>query len=179
MRVWLLTLPILLLGETAGHVVVSRVLAPSETRHGLLDAAALVTGLAALSLAGLVWRAATSGSAQAKPLPPWRLAVVPALAFLAQEHVERFLADGHEAWLTAAEPVVLAGFAVQLALGAAALGLARSLLRAADFLGCALTRRAAAAARPLAAGVSPFEAAPVRLAVLASRHAGRAPPVAA
>lgn len=172
MRVWLLTLPIMLLGETSGHALVARLLSPSEARHGLLDAAALLAGLASLSLAGLVWRAAT-------PLPPWRLAALPALAFLTQEHVEHFLADGHEAWLTAAEPVVLAGLAVQLALGAAALGLTRSLLRAADHLRCVLARRVPGAARPLTVRFSPFEAAPVRLAVLASRHAGRAPPVAA
>src|SRR5215467_10790787 len=113
--VWLLTLPILLLGETAGHALVARWLDSGDSRHELFDLAGLATALAALSVAALVWRAATSIRARSQPLPSWRLAAVPALAFLVQEHVERFVHEG-DGWLTAAEPVVVAGAAVQLAI---------------------------------------------------------------
>jgi hypothetical protein len=176
--VWLLTLPILLLGETGGHALVARLLDRGDPRHSLLDAGTLAGALAALSVAALVWRAATSAHTQSRPLPSWRLAAVPMLAFLAQEHVERFVHEG-DGWLTAAEPVVIAGAALQLALGAAALWLARSLLRAADSLGLLLSRRSAPPRRRGHARAWPFEAAPVRLPVLASRQAGRAPPAAA
>jgi len=178
--VWLLTLPILLLGETAGHAIVTRLLDPEEARHRLLDLGTVVAALATLSIAALIWRGAASARSQPQPLPSWRLAAVPALAFLAQEHLESFVSDGHAGWLTAADPVVLTGAGLQLAVGAAVLWLARSLLRAADHLGWSLVRRAARAgrARPRT-GAWPFEVVPVRLPVLASRQAGRAPPVAA
>jgi hypothetical protein len=178
--VWLLTLPILLLGETAGHAIMSRLLDPGEPRHGLFDLAAVASTLAALSVAALVWRAATSVRSEPQPLPSWRLAAVPAAAFLVQEHLESFVSDGHAGWLTAADPAVLTGLVLQLAVGAAVLWLARSLLRAADQLGWLLARRAARAGRARARTTAwPFEAAPSRLSVLASRQAGRAPPAAA
>ncbi len=178
--VWLLTLPILLLGETGGHAIVARLLDPDDPRHRLLDLAATTSALAALSFAALAWRAARSVRSQSQPLPSWRLAAVPALAFLVQEHLENFVSDGHAGWLTASEPAVLAGFGLQLAVGAAALWLARSLLRAADHLGCSLSRRAGRRGRNGArAGAWPLEPAPARLRVLASRQAGRAPPAAA
>ena len=177
---WLLTLPILLLGETGGHAVVARLLDPDEPRHGLLGLAPLAAVLAGLSLVALAWRTATSARAQAQPLPSWRLAAVPALAFLAQEHVESLVSYGSVVWLTAADPAVLAGLGLQLAVGAAALWLARSLLRAADHVAWSLSRRGRreAVARSRAGAWAP-EPARLRLPVLASRHAGRAPPAAA
>lgn len=178
--VWLLALPILLLGETGGHAVVARLLDPDEPRHDLLDLASLAAVLAGLSLAALAWRTATSTRAQAQPLPSWPLAAVPALAYLAQEQLEALLSDGHASWLTAADPAVLAGVGLQLAVGAAALWLARSLLRAADHVAWSLSRRGPreGLARSGAAAWPP-EPARLRLPVLASRQAGRAPPVAA
>jgi hypothetical protein len=178
--VWLLTLPILLLGETGAHALAARLFDPDEPRHRLLDLAAMAGALAALSLAALAWRAATSARSHSHPLPSWRLAAVPPLAFLVQEHLENFVSDGHAGWLTAADPAVLAGVGLQLAVGAAVLWLARSLLRAADQLGWSLSRRAVRAGRGRSGpGAWPLEAAPVRLRVLASRQAGRAPPAAA
>jgi hypothetical protein len=179
-RVWLLTLPILLLGETAGHAIAARLFDPDGPRHRVLDVTATAATLAALSLAALAWRAATSARSDSHPLPSWRLAAVPPLAFLAQEHVESFVSDGHADWLTAVEPAVLAGVGLQLAVGAAFVWLARSLLRAADQLGWSLARRAARGhlARSRA-GASRFDAVPARLRVLASSQAGRAPPAAA
>ena len=89
-RVWLLTLPILLLGETAGHDAIARLLDPGDPRHELFDLDALLVGVAALSAAAFAWRTVSSLRGEARPLPSWRLAALPPLAFLAQEHVERF-----------------------------------------------------------------------------------------
>jgi hypothetical protein len=178
--VWLLTLPILLLGETAGHAIVVRLLEPGEPRHGLFRLAVVASTLAVLSLAALAWRTATAVRSPKQPLPSWRLAAVPATAFLVQEHLESFVSDGHGGWFTAADPAVLTGFGLQLAVGAAVLWLARSLLRAADQLGGSLARRTARAGRARSRTAAwPIEATPSRLPVLASRQAGRAPPVAA
>jgi hypothetical protein len=179
-RVWLLTLPILLLGETAGHALAARLFDPDDPRHRLLDVGTAAATLTALSLAALAWRAVTSARRGSYPLPSWRLAAVPPVAFLAQEHVENFVSDGHAGWLTAAEPAVLAGVGLQLAVGAAALWLARSLLRAADHLGWSVARRATRTGVGRSpAGAWPFDASAARLPVLASSQAGRAPPVAA
>jgi hypothetical protein len=178
--VWLLTLPVLLLGETAGHAIAARLLDPDEPRHRLLDLGTMVAALVMLSLAALLWRAASSARSQPQPLPSWRLATVPALAFLAQEQLESFVSEGHAGWLTATDPVVLAGAGLQLAVGAAVLWLARSLMRAADHLGWSLARRAGRAGRPPSRTAAwPFEAVPARLPALALRQAGRAPPAAA
>jgi hypothetical protein len=177
----IMTLPLLLMGETSAHALLARLVEPNDPRHRLLDLFAVLTALGALSLGALVWRTAASARSQAQPLPTWRLAAVPPVAFLAQEHLERFVVDGHAGWLTIAEPDVLAGAVLQLAFGAAILWLARSLLRAADHLGGALARRGARrlGAHLFAADPWPAEVFALRLPVLASRQAGRAPPVAA
>src|SRR5690242_15609391 len=101
--VWLLTLPMLLLGETAAHATLARLAEPTDPRHRLLDLTAVGAALGALSMAALAWRAASSLRARSRTLPSWRLAGVPALAFLAQEHLERFVVDGHAGWLTTAD----------------------------------------------------------------------------
>jgi hypothetical protein len=184
---WLLTLPLLLVSETVGHAFVVRVFDPHDGRHGLfLHAvrdyleyahAALAIFLAAAAV--LLARRAVASFRQVapRPLPSWRLAAIPSLAFLVQEHLEHLAHDGSVGWLTAAEPAVAIGVALQLPCGLLAVWLVRTLLRAADQLGWALARRGAAGARQLPqdqAGLS--QAAPLRLPVLAGRHAGRAPP---
>ena len=113
-----------------------------------------------------------------RPLRSRRLAAIPALVFLLQEHVEHLVQDGDIGLLTAAEPAVLAGVAVQIPFGLCALWLARALLRAADGIARALARRPSPRARrPTTSRHLLFvHASPLRLRVLASRHAGRAPP---
>jgi hypothetical protein len=191
--VWLLTLPFLLLSETFGHTVVARTLDSGASHHRLvlhLSGGYLEYALAAIAVllvlvsAILVRRALASSRAQGpRPLPSWKLAVLPSLAFLLQEQVERLVQGGGADWLTFAEPVVLAGLLPQLLCGLLALSLVRTLLRAADELGCALARRSARAARRRPARHLPrpvqASALPLPLPVLASRHAGRAPPALA
>ena len=115
-----------------------------------------------------------------QPLPSWRLAALPALGFLFQEYAEQLVHDGRFAALTALEPLVLIGVALQLGLGLLAIWLVRTLLRAAEQLGCTLARRGPRwARRTQRLRVRPFHAPEPRLPVLASQQAGRAPPAVA
>jgi hypothetical protein len=181
---WFLTLPALLLAETAGHTFTARVLDSGDRRHGLLSHALDAYGpsllvLAVLLAGAILWRRvlASLRAERRHPLPTWRLAALPAAGFLVQEHVEQLVRDERPVWLTAVEPVVLTGIAIQLLLGLVAIWLVRTLLRAAEQLGCTLARRGARAARrPQSLCVNPLEAFAPRLPALASQQAGRAPP---
>jgi hypothetical protein len=183
---WFLTLPALFVAETTGHTLMARTLDPANERHGLtshvLEAYAPQLVAVTLLLAGAILgrRALASFRAEGpQPLPGWRLAAIPALGFLAQEHLERVLQDDQVGWLTTLEPAVLIGLGLQLPCGLLAIWLVRTLLRAAEQLGWMLARLSADGARgPVLLGVGEFTASPLRLSVLASRHAGRAPPTA-
>jgi protein-S-isoprenylcysteine O-methyltransferase Ste14 len=126
-------------------------------------------------------RALASFRAERKqPLPCWRLAALPALGFLFQEYAEQLGRDRRIQWLTALEPIVLTGVALQLLSGLLAIWLVRTLLRAAEQLGWTLARRRPhSTRRPQRLGVRSFHAPEPRLAVLASRQAGGAPPAVA
>jgi hypothetical protein len=185
--VWLLWLPLLLLSETFGHALVARMVEPGNTRHRLVLRAAVdyrefahvaLGAVVVLTGAALARRALASfRRAEPQPLPGWRLAAIPALILLVEEHVERLAQDGEIGWLTAVEPAVLAGVALQIPVGLVAVWLARVLLRAADQIGWALARRSSSAARRIGASRPLFICtSSLRLRVLASRHAGRAPP---
>lgn len=184
---WFLTLPALFVAETAGHTLMARVLDPANERHGLtsrvLEAYAPQLLAISLVLAAAILGRRVLASFRAEgphPLPGWRLAAVPAAGFLAQEHVERVLQDDQVGWLTTLEPTVLIGLGLQVPFGLFAIWLVRTLLRAADQLGWTLARRGAALARRAARlGAGARHVPPPRLSVLASRHAGRAPPLSA
>lgn len=186
----LLTLPFLLSSETFGHTAVARLLDPGATRHRLvlhasgdyLAYAPAVTAAFFMLVAAVLVRRALASFRTDGPrlLPAWKLAALPPLAFVLQEHVERLVQRGHVDLLTSTEPVVLAGVALQLLCALFALCLVRSLLRVADELGSALGRRGRTARRrPASPPRGAFQASPLRLPVLASRHAGRAPPALA
>ena len=88
--------------------------------------------------------------------------------------------DGRFAALTALEPLVVIGVALQLGLGLLTIWLVRTLLWAAEELGCTLARRGPRwARRAQRLRVRPFHAPEPRLPVLASQQAGRAPPAVA
>jgi hypothetical protein len=106
-----------------------------------------------------------------------RIVWIPAAAVLIHEHVERLLQDGDLGSLLASEPAVLAGLALQVPVGLVALWLVTALLRTANELGFALTRSTAQRFwLPAAALASCSAVTPLRARVLASLHAGRAPP---
>jgi hypothetical protein len=184
---WCLTLPALLVAETAGHTFLARAFDRGDARHGLLSHALAAYGppllaISALLAGAILWRRvlASFRAEGPQPLPAWRLAALPAFGFLVQEHVERLVIDDRLDWLTVLEPAVLIGVALQLPCGLAAIWLVRTLLRAAEQLGSTLAHRAARAPRrPQLFRLRPLEISAPRLPVLASQQAGRAPPAAA
>jgi hypothetical protein len=183
---WFLTLPALILAETAAHSVVAR-LDPEEARPRVLsntleDFALPIVAVVVLLAAAILGRRVLASFRAEGPqtLPSWRLAALPALAFLSQEYVEQLVHEGRIGWLTALEPVILIGVALQVVWGLLAIWLSRSLLRAAEQLGWTLARRSPhSARRSQRLGLRPFHAPEPRLPVLASQHAGRAPPAVA
>jgi hypothetical protein len=184
---WFLTLPALFVAETAGHMLVAQLVDSQDSRHRLLSKVledyalpflAVVVLLAAAILGRRVLASFRAEGVQT--LPSWRLATLPALGFLFQEYVEQLVHEGQIAWLTALEPVVLIGVALQLVWGLLAIWFVRTLLQAAEQLGCTLARRSPRSTRqPHRLRVSPFHAPEPRLPVLASQQAGRAPPAVA
>ena len=102
---------------------------------------------------------------------------IPTAALIVQEQFERLAQGGDVASVLATEPLLLAGLLLQVPCGLIALWLFRALLR--NALWPALTRRSAQGAPPPLARTSlAFLSSPFRPAALASRHAGRAPPLA-
>ena len=98
---------------------------------------------------------------------------IPTAALVVQEQFERLAQGGDVASVLATEPLLLAGLLLQVPCGLIAFWLVRALLRT------ALTRRSAQGAPPpLARASLAFLSSPLRPAALASRHAGRAPPLA-
>jgi hypothetical protein len=158
--VWTLMLPLLILGETVGPQ-------------------AAIAIFLALAATVLVRRAIASFQGRpARTLPSWHLAGVPSAALLAQEHLESFLHNGELNWLTVAEPTVLLGAAVQVPCGLLAVWLVRTLLRAADELGQALSRHTARRVyqRPALEIYRGRQDEPLRLLALVRGLAERAPP---
>ena len=184
---WFLTLPALFVAETAGHTLLTGAIDPRDARHRVLsnvleDFALPFVALVVLLAAAILGRRvlASFRAEGPQPLPSWRLAALPALGFLFQEHAEQLVHDGRFAALTALEPMVLIGVALQLGLGLPAIWLVRTLLRAAEQLGSTLARPSPRwARRTHRLRVRPFHAHKPRPPVLASQHAGRAPPAVA
>jgi hypothetical protein len=102
---------------------------------------------------------------------------IPTAALIVQEQFERLAQGGDVASVLATEPLLLAGLLMQVPCGLIAVWLFRALLRTA--LWPALARRSGQGAPPLVRANLAFASSPFRPAALASRHAGRAPPLAA
>jgi hypothetical protein len=170
--------PLLVLGTLAAHGAAYRLVEPDAheraavlagSGHAYLDQAAFVLAAAvALLLAGLATRFADGlRHRRTVAAPGWALAIVPPLAFVLQEHLERILSSSGLS--PGLEPAFLVGLALQLPFALAALLVARTLSDAAEALGHAL----ASVRPPHAAGRPASVAAPARLALPHSRPAGR------
>jgi hypothetical protein len=180
----MLALPLLVLSETVGHAVVARLLDPQGERHVLaqdyleyMQAAGAIC--VALAAAALVRRAAAAFRGRAAgSLPSWHLAALPSAAFLLQENLESFVHNGEIGWLTSLEPAVMLGAVVQLPCGLLVVWLVRTLLRAADELGHALSRRTESRVhgRPIPQLCRGRQDFPLRLLALVRGLAERAPP---
>jgi hypothetical protein len=103
---------------------------------------------------------------------------MPSAAFLLHEHLESFVHKSEIDWLTSFEPAVALGAVIQLPCGLLAVWLVRTLLRAADELGHALSRRTERQAndRPAPQLRRDRQDFPLRLLALVRGLAERAPP---
>jgi hypothetical protein len=174
---WLLSMPLIAGGCLGAHSAAHRLVEPStpEGMHGYLAPAPL---LIAIGVAfGLV--AALRSVLAGKPrggAPSYVFALLPPLAFTLQEHLERAVHDGAGALEVAVEPAFLLGLALQLPFALCSLVLARSLFRVAE-AACGLLDRRRSLRRSRTVVVRPPLLLDVpRVSVLASPHAGRAPP---
>lgn len=183
---WLVAVPLVLGGAQLAHAVDYWLIAPDAheraellagTGHGYFSylpfAVALLGGLL---IAGFVAVSCEAGRGRAAvALDRWPLALLPLATFVLQEHVERFLHDGAFPWHAVADPTFALGLVVQIPFAIASYAIARLLLRAAEAIGCARTRRRKL--RPVGRGApSPFSVNLVRRSPLASGHPSRGPP---
>ena len=168
------SLPLAAVGTLAGHAAGYAIAGMSHRDaavHGYLSFAPQFLGicLAALALAVLL---RVSGRLQGRPAA-WPFALIPPLAFLAQELIER-LAAGLPAH-AALEPAVYVGLAAQAPIALAGFLVARALLRVADDAVRALAPRPAFTLRPAPAAVPTVAVAPGS-SPDTPRRPGRSPP---
>jgi hypothetical protein len=168
------SLPLAAVGTLAGHAAGYAVAGMSHRDaavHGYLNFAPQFLGicLAALGLA-LVLR--VSGRLQGRPAA-WPFALIPPLAFLAQELIER-LAAGLPAHALL-EPAVYVGLAAQVPIAVAGFMVARALLRVADEAARALAPRLAFGLRPAPATIPAVVFTPASSSDT-PRRPGRSPP---
>lgn len=122
---WLLSIPLMLGGSQVAHAFAYRLVYPNatvrlheliETGHGYMGYAPLVAGIAgALEMVAFAWIVgqAVRGSRQAR-VPAWVFALLPPLAFVIQEVLERWLAGGSFPWWAFLQPTFFAGLLLQL-----------------------------------------------------------------
>jgi hypothetical protein len=130
----LISIPVAVAGSLLAHQVSYTLQAPdaaararllAATGHGYLTRVPLIAGvLVAVALGGLIREAAIRWKGTGRSGPIWPIALIPPLAFLVQEHLERLLHDGTFPWHLAAQPAFLRGLALQIPFALLALGLA-------------------------------------------------------
>jgi hypothetical protein len=157
-------------GHAAGYALVG--MSRQDARiHGYLGFAPPFLA-ACVAFVALAFALRVSGRLQGRPAA-WPFALLPPLAFCAQELIERLVAGlpAHAVF----EPAVYTGLAAQLPIAVLAYLGARSLLRCADSAARALAPRPAFTLRPAPLAVP---SAAIRLAStpLAFDRLGRAPP---
>jgi hypothetical protein len=185
---WPIALPLAALSALAGHAAGYTVVAPdaherahllAQTGHGYFAFMPMAVGVL-VALAGLGFAAAVMAALRRGPgrsVPTWLVALLPPLAFVVQEHFERYSRHGELVWTTALEHAFVAGLVLQLPFAMLA-ALAAQLLTG---LACGIARlivawtppkqRAIAAAFRLA-----FTVDLPRQPILARGYAGRPPP---
>jgi hypothetical protein len=168
------SLPLAAAGTLAGHAAAYGLVGTSRRdalAHGYLGYA---PQFLALCLAVLVLALAlrVTGRLQGRPAS-WPFALIPPVAFLSQELIER-LAAGLPAHAVL-EPAVYVGLAVQLPIASAGFLVARALVRVADEAAGTLVLRPAFTLRP-----TPFALPAPHPSLVPARRAfdrlGRAPP---
>jgi hypothetical protein len=157
-------------GHAAGYALVG--VSRQDARiHGYLAVAPeFLAGCVAFVVLAIALR--FSGRLQGRP-SAWPFAILPPLAFGAQELIER-LAAGLPAH-TVLEPAVFVGLAAQLPIAVLAFLAARALLRMTDAATCALRTRPPVIARPTLALVPALLVGPAGTSFGFDRP-GRSPP---
>jgi hypothetical protein len=185
--VWLLTLPLAVVGSQLAHALAYRLVTSDEQKrtheltasgHGYLAyvpiAFAVAAVLVAVALAGELRHVLTGRD---RPSPP-RAVLFAALApgiFVCQEHFERFLHAGAFPLDAALQPSFLVGLLLQLPFALAGYLVARLLLRAVRSLGRLLAGRARSP-QPAAATPRPAVTFVPRVPALARGYGSRGPP---
>jgi hypothetical protein len=194
---WILALPLALAGSRVAHLVGRALLAGSiegreaaehygraATAHSgvvSLDLAAAIAPLAAIALIVLIarWWTRSQGKPWGGAGPIWFL-ILPVLAYLAREFLERLTSGGSEALSlhAAREPGLLLALVLQVPFGALAYVIARLLLATARAI-VAKVRKLAPETRPRQqTDVTPSaRIAPTRWSCLVGAHGLRGPPV--
>jgi hypothetical protein len=166
------SLPLAAVGTLAGHAAGYALVGGSQHHvHGYLAfAPEFLAVCVAMLAAGLALRA--GGRLRGSP-SAWIFALLPPLAFVAQELIERIVAGlpAHAVF----EPAVVAGLAAQAPVALLAYLAARTLLRVADEAGEAIAPRISLHLAP-AGSVLPMRSPPPPSAGLAYGRLGRAPP---
>ena len=187
---WLVAVPLMLAGSEAAHALAYRLAYPElhvrmqvllVTGHGYLRWLPLVVGVAAsvVALSLLVTAVDAARGRAPRGLPAWAFALLPPVAFVVQEHLERLLHTGVFPWHEAGTPTFVPGLALQLPFAVLAYVIARLLLRTAERAGRAVAR--VAPPRPRLAAIvlaSPAAEPPLpRVALIARGLAKRGPPL--
>jgi hypothetical protein len=184
--VWASTAPLMVAGLFAGHSLGFRLAAPEaheradalgQSGHAYLDLAPLALAVClGLLLAALLFRAVAGFRDEPRrPAPSRSLIVLPPLAFVVQEHLERLLYSGEVPWTVGLEPSFLFGLALQLPFALAALLIAWLLDSVAHVVGRALAASAPSVRFPLVPIPVRATGAP-RVVGLARGYGERAPP---
>ena len=190
---WLVAVPLMLAGSEAAHALAYRLAYPElhvrvhvllVTGHGYLRWLPLVLGIAAavVALSLLVTAVDAARGRAPRGLPAWAFALLPPLAFVVQEHLERLLHTGVFPWHEVGHADVRARTRAPASVRAARL---RDGAAAAPHRG-ARRPRGRAASRPRGRGSPPprprapaSEPPLPRLALISSGLAKRGPPLLA
>lgn len=176
-------MPLAAIGSLAGHQLGYRAVSGphrlERTGHGYLEYAPLGVGIllavALLGFAGLVVRRLRRRPPR-PGAPTLLVTLLPPLAFLIQEHVERAVVNGGVPWATLTEAPVVVGLLLQapfaLAAAHASAWLGRMAIRVAESIRPAPPARTVVAALPVPISV----AHPPRPAVPARGYTERGPP---
>jgi len=180
---WLVAVPLMLAGSQAAHALAYALVYPqstlrldalARTGHAYFQLLPFALGVAAaVALVGLLLAVVdTVRGRPVRDLPPVAFALLPPVAFAAQELIELSLHTGTFGWHAFAAPTFVPGLALQLPFAVLAYAVARLLLRAAERVGIAL--RAPLRARRFAVRLTPLLLSPGRL--VPTRRSARAPP---
>jgi hypothetical protein len=184
---WLLSLGLLIGGWVAAHGLAYRIAVPDgaerrhlleATGHSYLDPAPLLSLCMTLVALGLIGSLLSGRASALRRHPPaWLVAALPVIGFGLQEHLERFLHDGHAPYAAALEPTFAVGLLLQLPFALAALLLARALLILTGAFVRRLRRESLARMIRLPGVRGPVPTAVLpRVGLLALGHGQRAPP---